>query len=74
MFLAYNIVFNLHILPVDLNIMGKELWLEVFPPLLGKDEDEGLGGDDVKNEFSPKSSHWYSLGMKRHTTTADLRK
>ena len=71
MFLAYNIVFNLHILPVDLNIMGKELWLEVFPPLLGKDEDEGLGGDDVKNELNSKSDWWethlWNAGKKRPT-------
>ena len=59
MFMAYNIVFNLHILPVDLNIIGKELWLEMFPPLLGVDENEELTNDDVKNELDPKGS-WFS--------------
>lgn len=47
MFMAYNIITNSIILPVDLNIIGKEIWLNMFPPLLGVDVNEGLSNDDV---------------------------
>lgn len=41
MTLAYTMVANSIILPVDLNIVVKEMLLEIFPPLLeGVDEDE----------------------------------
>lgn len=34
MFLAYNIVFHMHLLPVNMAIILKEIFLEIFPPLL----------------------------------------
>ena len=38
MYMAYNIIFNLHILPVNMQIIWKEFWLLVFPPLLDTDK------------------------------------
>ena len=34
MFLAYNIIFHLHVIPVNFSIILKEILLELFPPLL----------------------------------------
>lgn len=34
MFFAYNIIFHIHILPVNFAIITKEIFLEIFPPLL----------------------------------------
>ena len=34
MYMAYNIIFNIHIMPVSVQIIWKEFWLLVFPPLL----------------------------------------
>jgi len=42
MFLAYNIVFHLHVIPVNFVIIVKEFFLEVFPPLLKQDVGENL--------------------------------
>merc|ERR1719183_747668 len=59
MTLAYTMVANSIILPVDLNIVVKEMLLEIFPPLLeGVDEDEMLQTDDLENEFSSDSTWW----------------
>jgi len=47
MFLAYNIVFNLHLIPVNFFIMIKEIALEIFPPLLDQDVGEELNWEDA---------------------------
>jgi hypothetical protein len=55
MFFAYNIVFNLHIIPVNMMIIWKELMLTFFPPLLAADYDEGLKADDFVDDVKPQS-------------------
>ena len=55
MFLAFNIIFNIHILPVNIMIIIKEITLEIFPPLLDQDEGENLGLSDVEDTIKPES-------------------
>jgi len=53
MLLAYNIVFNLHIMPVNFMIWFKELMLEIFPPMLQQDDGDELDLQDVEESISP---------------------
>jgi len=55
MFLAYNVVFNIHILPVNFMILLKEVTLWIFPPMLEQNTDEELTIDDAKDTVSPNS-------------------
>jgi hypothetical protein len=55
MFLAYNIIFNLHILPVNFMIILKEISLEIFPPMLEQNKGEALNGEDVIAPVNPQS-------------------
>jgi hypothetical protein len=65
MFLAYNVVFNIPILPVSVMIMLKEFTLELFPPLLDQDEDEQLDLEDAEDAVSPISWwDWLFMGQK----------
>ena len=57
MFLAYNIIFNLHILPVNLMILFKETMLEIFPPLLAQDTGDNLDVEDIVDTAEP--STWW---------------
>lgn len=59
MFLAYNVVFNIPILPVSIMVMLKEFTLELFPPLLDQDEDEQLDLEDAEDAVSPVS--WWDM-------------
>lgn len=38
MYMGYNIIFNLHIMPVNIVIICHETWMIFFPPLLEKDQ------------------------------------
>jgi hypothetical protein len=55
MFLAYNVASNLHIIPVNVMIILKEVSLWIFPPMLEQDTDEQLTTDDAKSTISPYS-------------------
>lgn len=55
MFLAYSIIFHIHVLPVNLAIIIKEFLLMVFPPLLKQDQGDNLDLDDVGAAVSPYS-------------------
>ena len=55
MFLAYNIIFTLPLMPVNIAIIGKETLLEIFPPYLGADNSEELDSDDLKSTFKLQS-------------------
>ena len=48
MFLAYNIIFHLHVLPVNLAIFIKEASLWFFPPLLKQTEHTSLDAVDFE--------------------------
>lgn len=54
MFLAYNLIFLAHIMPVNLMILGKEVSLWFFP-MLDTDKDDGLDTEDVADTFNPFS-------------------
>lgn len=55
MFLAYNIMFNIHILPVNCAIITKEIFLEIFPPLLKQDRGTNLDVQDVEDVVKPRT-------------------
>lgn len=55
MYLAYNIIFNIHILPVNLAILVKEVFLEIFPPLLKQDQGDNLDLQDLEDTVSPNT-------------------
>lgn len=59
MFLAYNIIFNIHILPVNMMIILKEITLDLFPPMLEQDSDEGLNLQDAEDTVKPLS--WWDM-------------
>ena len=42
MLYAYCLIFHLHVLPVNLMIIGKEFFLDIFPPLLEQDAGDEL--------------------------------
>ena len=62
MTLAYNVLFNIHILPVNIMILFKETLLEIFPPMLDQDEGDQLDIEDVENTASPIS--WWDFFTK----------
>jgi len=55
MFLAYNIIFHLHIIPVNVVIFLKEFMLMVFPPLLIQDQGQNLDLQDVTDVVRPST-------------------
>jgi len=62
MSLAYNVLFNIHIMPVNIMILGKETMLWIFPPMLEQDEGDDLDIEDVENVASPVK--WYNFFTK----------
>jgi hypothetical protein len=59
MTLAYNVLFNIHIMPVNIMILGKETALWIFPPMLDQNDGDELNIEDVENVASPIS--WWDL-------------
>jgi hypothetical protein len=55
MYLAYNIVFNLHIMPVNLTIIFKEFSLMLWPPMLDQDLGDELDGEDFVDMVEPQT-------------------
>ena len=55
MWLGYNIIFNLHIMPVNFAILIKEVLLEIFPPLLDQDRTNNLDLEDAEDVVNPDS-------------------
>ena len=55
MFLAYSIIFHIHVLPVNLAIIVKEFLLLIFPPLLKQDQGSNLDLDDAAAAVSPNT-------------------
>ena len=55
MFLGYNIAMNLHVIPVNTMIIVKEVFLELFPPLLNQDEGDALNSQDASAVVNPNS-------------------
>lgn len=55
MFLAYNIIFHIHILPVNFAIITKELFLICFPPLLKQDKGANLDLQDAEDVVKPNT-------------------
>ena len=53
MFLAFNLVGNIIVMPVNFAIIAKEVTLEIFPPLLDQDEGENLGINDFEETVRP---------------------
>jgi hypothetical protein len=53
MFLAYSIIFHIHVLPVNLAIIIKEFLMLIFPPLLKQDQGDNLDLQDVGDAISP---------------------
>lgn len=55
MFLAYNVVFHLHILPVNCAIFMKEFFLLIFPPMLKQNKGYNLDLQDAEDAVSPST-------------------
>jgi hypothetical protein len=55
MYLGYNVLFNIHLMPVNFAIIVKEILLEIFPPLLNQDKGGNLDGEDVVDIVNPKT-------------------
>lgn len=55
MFLAYNVLFNIHIMPVNIMILLKEVTLEIFPPMLDQDTGDNINIVDIEETASPYS-------------------
>lgn len=55
MYLAYNIIFHLHVLPINLAIVVKEFFLLIFPPLLPQDAGKNLDIQDVEDTVDPRT-------------------
>jgi hypothetical protein len=55
MVMAYVIIFNIHIIPVNLAIIVKEISLEIFPPLLKQDKGTNLDIQDIEDSANPKT-------------------
>ena len=64
MYLAYNIIFNLHIIPVNMMILIKEFSLEVAHPMLNQDEGDNLDVEDIIEAVEPITWwDWIIKGM-----------
>jgi hypothetical protein len=55
MYLGYNVLFNIHLMPVNFAIISKEIFLEIFPPLLKQDQGSNLDGNDIVDVVNPKT-------------------
>jgi hypothetical protein len=55
MYLAYNILFNLHLMPVNFVIMFKEIFLEIFPPMLNQNRGSQIDTKDLEDTVNPQS-------------------
>merc|ERR1711935_670779 len=55
MFLAYNVLFHLHIMPVNFAIVFKEILLELFPPLLKQNAHTKMDLKDAETVVNPKT-------------------
>jgi hypothetical protein len=55
MFLAFNVISNVIVMPVNIAIMTKEVMLELFPPLLDQDDGENLNLNDFESTVRPSS-------------------